>query len=420
MIFSWFLNSYHNPRTNHYHPPSPNHPGGMRWRSGQLRLPGCPAVWHHIGDRARSGRPLVPHHPLHGGGALQWGRCAGSLLPQRPAELLCHPKHQPTHQQGQSCHQGAAPLGRQVQPCALGGWKPSSRFHIWGEDLLTLCYQIHQGIEDLHHHASQIWQLPVQIPRMRGCALHDILGSKLTYFVSYITTVFESQNENRLRRDLIFGHQKVTQLLNHCIFLTYVYFLIPEMTTPATTMVTSPGTTPTPEPCSDNLDDYEPVQVFRINWDINFPIDKDEGFRPQNPPMDENNPYDGSRVSVIFLPAAEVTSFTVTARYGNQAEITLAFRVKENESSPAVPVRNVDGSLIFRVPSGERVPSPLSFRFIFELDVFIIHPDNKSEFFFVFNGCEHIREYRFCCGIVLTREPTNICAHLLQSCSFYQ
>ncbi|XP_022109176.1 mucin-2-like [Acanthaster planci] len=163
-----------------------------------------------------------------------------------------------------------------------------------------------------------------------------------------------------------------------------------EMTTPATTIVTTPVATTTLEPCSDDLDDYEPIKVFRINRDIPYPIDKDTGFRPVNPPLDEDNPYNGSHVSVIFVPTAEVTSFVITVDRGSQAEVTLAFTVKESDSSDAVPVHNKNGSLIFNAPSGAKVSSPINFQYVYQLDVYIIHPDYGSEFLMTFNGCEYI------------------------------
>ena len=153
-------------------------------------------------------------------------------------------------------------------------------------------------------------------------------------------------------------------------------------------MTTTAAPSTTPEECAEDLDNYEPVTVTREDFDTGSPISPDEWWIPDNPPENQDSPYDGSHVTVTFNPRSEVTSVIVKNKEGEVEELRLAFEFQPSDRLPYIPLVDETNSGIFIGNTGSKIPLPPSLPFVTSIRVYIVGPNPDTSYQVIFNGCE--------------------------------
>ena len=142
----------------------------------------------------------------------------------------------------------------------------------------------------------------------------------------------------------------------------------------------------TTKECAENLDDL--VKVSRLNLDTYEPMTRDEWWKPRNPPTNESNPYDGSKMTTVFKPKARFASVIVEARRNRAEKVQLAFAVMyKHGSKDYIPLQNSDGGLIFEGYAGSKIIIPRDIPEVFAFAMYVVNPRKNAKFRISFYGC---------------------------------
>ena len=158
-------------------------------------------------------------------------------------------------------------------------------------------------------------------------------------------------------------------------------------TTPAVTTARPPTTTP--EECSDNLDDYEPVTVTREESDKGLLVPAEEWWHPKDPPRDVRFPYEGSHLTVGFDVQTRLTSVIVLTNHEKAEAVQISLKIQLSVPQPYIPWEDpTSDSYVFVGKTGNRIRLPPSTPYITGIQVWLIAPYAPAGYQVIFNGCE--------------------------------
>ena len=101
---------------------------------------------------------------------------------------------------------------------------------------------------------------------------------------------------------------------------------------------------------------------------------------------DENKPDETTYLDVSFTPQSQLTSVIINSMKGKE-KLTVLFLLRSAETRYYTQILNKDGSSIFEVYSGSKIPLPEDI-FALNLGVFLVNPDYSNKYQVIVNGCE--------------------------------
>ena len=106
------------------------------------------------------------------------------------------------------------------------------------------------------------------------------------------------------------------------------------------------------------------------------------------PPMDENNPFDGSKMTSVFKPKARFASVIVKEKKNRKEKVQLAFGFKyEYGAAEYIPLENSDGVFIFEGYTGSHIVIPRDIPEVYAFAMTIVNPRKNAKFRISFYGC---------------------------------